>query len=416
MVRILHLADLHLGVDRYGSINPETGLSLQVEDFIRALDEAVDYAVDWEADLFLFCGDAYKSRDPSQTQQREFARRIARLVGHNIQVFLLVGNHDLPHARGLANSLEIFHTLNVGNVTVAGVAGTYRVSTRDGVVQVVAMPWTTRSALLTKEDFRSSTIDDLNRVIEQKLSHIVEAEAASLDKSLPAIFAGHLTHSLATYGSEKGLHLGQDYVLPVSVLSNPAFDYVALGHIHKTQKVESPVPVVYAGSLQRIDFSEEGQDKGFYAVELNSAKPGGERLLSYNFVAVKARNFLTIEVKIDTADSDPTATVLRQISRQEEAVKDAIVRVKVILPAEIPGDVQEAEVRRALKEARHIAAISKEIGSRPRPRLSGLSPEGLAPMKALQEYLKVTNTSPDRQKVLLEYARKLVTQYSDEPV
>ncbi len=414
MVRILHLADLHLGVDRYGSVNPESGLSLQVEDFLRALDEAVDYAAEWGADLFLFCGDAYKSRDPTQTQQREFARRIARLVQRQIQVVLLVGNHDLPHARGLANSLDIFQTLGVGNVTVAGVAGTYRIDTRDGVVQVVALPWANRSALLTKEDFRSSTLEDLNRVIEQKLGHIVEAEAASLDESLPAVFAGHLTHSLATYGSEKGLHLGQDYVLPVSVLSNPAFDYVALGHIHKTQKIESPVPVVYAGSLQRIDFSEEGQDKGFYALELNPAKPRGERLLSYNFIPVKARDFLTIEIRIDAADCDPTATVLRQIARQKEAMKDAIVRVKIYLPAETPGDVQEAEIRRALREARHVAAIAKEIGSRPRPRLSGLSPEGLAPMKALQEYLKVINTSPDRQKVLLDYAQRLVTQNKGE--
>lgn len=412
MVRILHLADLHLGIDRYGSLNPESGLSLQLEDFLRALDEAVNYAVDWGASLFLFCGDAYKSRDPSQTQQREFARRIGRLVKNQAAVFLLVGNHDLPHARGMANSLDIFQTLGIGNVTVAASAGAHRIQTRDGPVQIVALPWATRSNLVTREDFRLNTIEGLNKVIEQKLTDIVKAEASVLEAGVPAILAGHLTHSLATLGTETGLYLGQDYILPVSSLNDPAFDYVALGHIHKTQKVEMAAPIVYAGSLQRMDFSEEDQEKGFYALELETGKERGNRLRSYNFVPVGARRFLTIEVKIDPGDIDPTASVLRRIERQKEAIKDTIVRVRIYLPADVGSDVRDGEIRRALKEAMaaQVASISKDMESRPRTRLSGLTPEGLAPMTALREYLKVNDVGIERQKVLLEYAERLISR------
>ena len=110
-MRILHFADLHLGVETYGKTDPQTGLSTRLLDFLRALDELVDYAVAERVDLVLFCGDAYKSREPSQTHQREFARRIRRLVDAGIPVFLLVGNHDLPAAVSRATSLEIFDTL-----------------------------------------------------------------------------------------------------------------------------------------------------------------------------------------------------------------------------------------------------------------------------------------------------------------
>jgi len=78
-VKIIHFADLHLGVESYGRIDPESGLSSRFLDFLIAFNQLVDYAIKNKVDLVLFCGDAYKSRDPSQTQQREFAKRIKRL-------------------------------------------------------------------------------------------------------------------------------------------------------------------------------------------------------------------------------------------------------------------------------------------------------------------------------------------------
>jgi exonuclease SbcD len=69
-MRILHFSDVHIGVENYGRPDPETGLSTRLADFLDTLDEVVDYALENKVDLALFCGDAYKSRDPSQTHQR----------------------------------------------------------------------------------------------------------------------------------------------------------------------------------------------------------------------------------------------------------------------------------------------------------------------------------------------------------
>ena len=150
-MRILHFADLHLGVENYsGGINPETGLSWRLHGFLAALDEVVAYALNNDIDLVLFCGDAYRSREPSQTHQREFARRIWKLASAGIPVFLLIGNHDLPNAIGRATTMEIFRTLEIENVTVANAPGNYRVETKAGPLQVVALPWARRSALLSR--------------------------------------------------------------------------------------------------------------------------------------------------------------------------------------------------------------------------------------------------------------------------
>jgi len=95
-MKIIHFADLHLGVESYGRIDPVTGLSSRLLDFLFVLDQVVDYTLEKKVDLVLFCGDAYKSREPSQTQQREFAKRINRLSTSGIPI--LPSNGSLPNA------------------------------------------------------------------------------------------------------------------------------------------------------------------------------------------------------------------------------------------------------------------------------------------------------------------------------
>ena len=126
-MKILHFADLHLGVENYGHLNPATGLSSRLEDFLATFDEAVKYALENDVDLVLFAGDAYKGREPTPTQQREFAKRINRLSSQGIAVFLLIGNHDLPGAIGKATATEIFDTLAIKDVYVSARPYVYRI-------------------------------------------------------------------------------------------------------------------------------------------------------------------------------------------------------------------------------------------------------------------------------------------------
>jgi exonuclease SbcD len=405
-MRILHFADLHLGVETYGRIDPITGLSSRLSDFLAALDQVVGYALNEDVDLVLFCGDAYKSRDPSQTYQREFARRIRQLSASNIPVFLLVGNHDLPHAIGRATAVEIFDTLAIENVTVANQPQTFRLETRKGPLQITALPWVRRSKLLSREDTKNLSLDQLNQKMEEILTQWLSAEVENLDPSLPAILAGHLMHSGATPGSEKTMLMGRDYVLLQSTITNPAFDYVALGHMHNQQRVDHPVPLVYPGSLQTIDFGDEGQEKGFYLVELDEAAARGKRVRSYEFHPVKARQFLTI--KVDANTDDPTGAVLHALARKD--FKEAIVRLQIKVSAAKEGLVQENEIRKALKEAYFIAAINREVEREHRSRLGAHSAEGITPLEALKLYLESKKTPKERARILLEYGERLIQE------
>ena len=410
ILKILHFADLHLGVESYGRIDPATGLSSRLLDFLNALDQVVDYAVERRVDLVLFCGDAYRSREPTQTQQREFAKRINRLSTNGVPIFLLVGNHDLPNAIGRATTTEIFDTLAVKNVYVSNRPQIYPIPTNSGTVQIVSLPWPRRSALLTREETKSLTFDQINQRLQQALTNIITAKISELDPGLPTILAAHVWVSGAQVGSERSMTIGQEHALLLSNVASPAFDYIALGHIHKHQVLSQSPPVVYSGSLERLDFSEEEDDKGFYLLEIEPDKEAGKKLVSFDFHRVTGRCFLTITVNIEPQEAEPISTVLRAIAEQQDKIKDAIVRLNISLSAETEGQLRDNDIRNALKQA-HYFTIAKEIKRETRLRLGKWTVEEISPLDALKTYLQSRkDITPERAKLLLEYGERLIQE------
>ncbi len=403
-MKILHFADLHLGVETYGRVDPVTGISSRLLDFLAAFDQLVDYALENRVDLVLFCGDAYKSREPSQTHQREFARRINRLASSDIPVFLLVGNHDLPNAIGKATTMEIFDTLAVKNVYISNRPDIYRIETRSGVIQIASLPWLRRSSLLSKEETRNLSFEQINQRMQQVLTNIITSHVSKLDPAFPSILAAHVWIVGAKIGSERMMTIGQEHALLPGNIANPAFDYIALGHIHKHQVLMENPPAVYAGSLERVDFGEEGEEKGFYLVDIEPDSVTGNRRVLFNFHPVAVRTFQTISICIDEGDTDPMATILNAIN--QETIKGTIVRLQISMPAEIDGQLRDNEIRDALKEAYYFT-VAKDIRREARLRLGKTIAGEIPPLEALKTYLE-TNFPHERAKVLLEYGENLM--------
>ena len=406
-MRVLHFSDLHIGVENYGRTDPETGLSTRLGDFLDSLDQVVEFALNEGVDLVLLAGDAYKGRDPTQTHQREFAKRLNRLSQAQIPTFLLVGNHDLPAASSRATAVDIFPTLEVANVYVGNNLQNYHVATPSGPLQILAVPWPRRSGILSREDSRGMSIEQVRKALEDRLTEGIERTASELDPNVPAILTGHVTVNGATVGTERSMMLGQDHVLLVSALDCPQVEYVALGHIHKHQILRADPPmVVYSGSLQRVDFSEEGDEKGFCIIDLDPLAPQGQRMTNFEFHKLEARPFITVDVSVEPQDVDPTATVVRAIARKD--IADSVVRVRIALAAETEPHLRETEIRAALEPAHFIASISREVAGARRTRISATEGEDLQPMQALGLYLDSRNIEGDRRNQIMTKAEELI--------
>src|SRR5438067_793013 len=131
------------------------------------------------------------------------------------------------------------------------------------------------------EEAKGKTIAEVIDLMRAKLIAQVEQLGADVrdyreahGAEIPAVLMAHYTIQGAVFGGYgRGGLLAPEVDLPLGVVKNEAFDYVALAHIHKHQSVPAKdyggqPPVVYAGSIERVDFSEEDEDKGVVLAEV----------------------------------------------------------------------------------------------------------------------------------------------------
>jgi exonuclease SbcD len=403
-VRIAHLADTHIGMENYGRLNPETGLNQRLHDFLASLDQAIDGALVKNVDLVVFAGDIYKTRDPTPTHQREFATRVHRLAAAGVHTFIVAGNHDIPLSQGRATSVDIFRALEVERVTTARLLATHRVETKSGPVQIIAFPWPVRSVVLTQPEFKNLPISELNERLIELTTARLQHEAQQLDPTLPAIVVGHAHLFGARIGAERLLTMGGDPMYDPRSFDLPAVDYVALGHIHKHQAVrQAPPPIVYAGSIDRVDFGEEGEDKGWVEVEL-----GEKGHAEWQFHKVKARTFLTIDAKVESDNA--TQDVVRAIVRNADKLDDAIVKLRIDVAPERAAELRDDEIHNELKAAYFVAPVERTAHQRTRGRWGADAAviQRASPLEALAMYLEHQKVDVDRREVLLRYARALI--------
>jgi exonuclease SbcD len=402
-IRVLHFADTHIGVENYGRTDNTVGVSSRVVDFLRRMDEMIAYARDHEVDLAIFAGDAFKTRSPNPTFQREFAWRI-RDLAEIAPVVMLVGNHDLPPTVLKASSVEIFDTLAVPNVWVASEYAVRVIETRRGPVAVGAAPYPVRARLLQDANVVAMTIADIDALLQDTLNDMLDGLAAEADThEMPRLLTGHFTVSGAVVGSERAIMLGRDVAALPSALADPRWDYVALGHIHKHQNLTANQrdvpPVVYSGSLERIDFGEEGDPKGFCWVEL------ARGATTWQFVEVAARRFVTLRADLRQSE-DPMRDIAALIRRHD--LRGAVVRLFIDVTPENETRLNDATIRDILRgaEVYHLAGVRREVVRADRARL-GANPEGLTDAELLERYLLSREVGIERRAALLDRANAI---------
>ena len=403
MIKILHLSDIHMGSGfSHGRINPETGLNTRLEDFVNSLSLCIDRALADPVDLVLFGGDAFPDATPAPYVQEAFASQFRRLVDANIPTVLLVGNHD-QHSQGQGGaSLCIYRTLGVPGFVVGDKLTTHRIQTGNGSVQVLTLPWLTHSTLMTRQETEGFSMESVNQLLIERLRVVLEGEIRRLDPDVPTVLLGHMMADNASLGAERFLAVGKGFTFPLSLLTRPNFDYVALGHVHRHQnlnKSNNP-PVIYPGSIERVDFSEEKEDKGYVMIELERGNA------QWEFFTLPARTFRTIAVDISKVE-EPQTAIMKAIAKHD--IQDTVVRLIYKLRSE-QLDLIDTNLLHDALSAAHTYTIQPELVSQlARPRIPELSASNsINPMEALKTYLNNREDLKDIAASMLEAAHKLL--------
>jgi exonuclease SbcD len=267
------------------------------------------------------------------------------------------------------------------------------------------MPWIARSGLMASTGETDPT-EAFSR-IEENITDLVDGWIEEAEPSLPIIFTAHASVEGAVYGSERLVMLGNDLLLSGSLVKNPKFSYSALGHIHKPQDLNKghQPPVVYPGSIERVDFGEAKDDKFFVIAEIEArrdTKVGWIKLAG-------TRPFIDRRTVLRSTEN--VTESLESVLPATEELSGAVVRLTVEYPREWDALIDESALRK------HAAgAFEFHLVKRPQSEARVRIPEGqvvgsLGPLDLLDQYWRAAKLDKSED---IEALKKLAQEIISE--
>jgi exonuclease SbcD len=397
----VHTSDLHLGIGNYGLIDPATGLSRRIDDFYAAFDHVVDYALEKKADVILLCGDTFKDPNPNPTILKMFATRLGRLSKEGIQTVIIPGNHDAAKG-GRAAPPEPLVELKIPNVHYFGKADFSDLTCRSGqTVRVFALPYRHPVKMASEKTKGKTGLD--RGLMQEKFREQIAKEIeiftrAGRKHADTCILVGHLSIQGAIVGSEKAWAVGEEYSVLPSEFDTNLFDYIALGHLHKHQAIKFKVPIVYPGSIERVDLAEAKEAKGFVSVEIKT------REAKWKFIEVPTRPMYNF--KLDCSDDDPVTTVEQALG--SDSITNAIVSIHLTTKESLTP-TQKNAIQNLLHDTFwNQIHYAREVTEKKSTK--GAFGETLEPHQALDKYLKTLKITENQRQL----ARKIGQQIIEE--
>lgn len=352
-MRFLHTGDWHVGRTLRGRS--------RLDEFAAALDAVVGIASAEEVDALLLAGDIYDQRSVSPEADGLIFETLIRLNENDVRVVAVPGNHDsAPRLEALAPLLERVGTMVVPKVRRPDGGALVEVPARDRSQSAVVacLPFVSprrfSDAAALFEDVATGFVN-----FDENMGVLLNRYEGAFRPGSVNVVLGHMFVSGSEPGgSEREITIGSDYAISPSRLPGTA-SYIALGHIHKPQKVAAATAHTrYCGSLLQLDFGERGQDKSVAIVDVQAGKPP-----KVSSIPVEAgRRLLDVEVRLDD---------LEQLAAK---VGDAYLRVTLEIDRPISGIADR--VRASLPNALDVKLkLPQQDEERPRESLQGLDPK-----------------------------------------
>jgi exonuclease SbcD len=275
-------------------------------------------------------------------------------------------------------------------------------------VQIITIPWVSRHQLMTREETAGMSLQDVLDAIEERVTTAVKHLVETADPDIPLILAAHANVQGAVYGSERTVMLGHELILSGSLVNDRRLDYVALGHIHRHQRLsakEAHPPIVYPGSIERIDFGEAKEPKGFVLAEVSKGKT------EWEFVRLSTRRFLSFPIRIQESNTT-TDEILAQLPEPEK-VADAICRVQLTYPVDWESLLDEKAILDHFREAFNIQIQKHRLMDR-RARLGeSAQVEAMTPEELLTTYWRSKEFEEAEIEAMLGLAKDVLTEVGE---
>ncbi|MHB1419529.1 MAG: metallophosphoesterase family protein [Bacillota bacterium] len=397
-MKIIHTGDWHLYYDNYGKPGPD-GVNSRYHDYVRSMWNIVDYAVMDMVDLFLIAGDLFKSSDSSGNtvtrQELAIVEGLRRLSQCEIPVVIIPGtfSHD-------GTLLDIIRSHRIPGIQIINAPDVLTIRTRSGPIQIAGIPGLDKSRLMEKDEYKNLSPVEVNQIITDKVIQIIRMLAAKVDPLYPAGLMAHMSVTNAVTDTKNMIMQNSEPVIPVHELGQGAFNFVALGHIHKAQVVRDQDPWVgYCGSIESKNFGEADGQRGFYELEIEKGK------VNATFLPTPARRFITLEIGkvVDGKAEALNEAICSSIQEHEEEIRDAVVRIQwgMATPEQVKI-INRNSITQKLYDlgASFVGTIDGSSDELIRQRSEGFS-SALDPLKAMEMWISnQPELTGDREELL----------------
>ncbi|UCE73904.1 MAG: metallophosphoesterase [Methanomassiliicoccales archaeon] len=389
MSRIVVVGDIHEGINFGFNIDAETGISKRALDIHNNFAYSAKYAIKNNARLFIVLGDMFDRTHVSPTF-RELIRRdvIEPLEKEGIEVWILAGNHDQPHGEKKGTSIDDFRGYK--NVKVFRKPSVEEVEIEGKRLGFIIVPYLhpEQIARLVREregteigreqmfllgqkllrQWISNRYDELSSDYKIMLGHYYLEGAKLRETSSPEVLPGEFSFTRDM--------IPQD------------LDLVVFGHVHLHQVIGVSPELVYTGAIERIDWGEREDKKGF--VEIT---PLAKELWRFTEAPVRDMVKISLEIK---AGEDATKKILDAIP---DEVEEKMLRLEIGLDEGMRELISESRITEKLKGAFHYDVRWKELGT----QKLGYMEFTMNPYQLLRTFLKTNyKEHPKYEQILKE--------------
>ncbi len=381
--KFTHITDIHLG--SYKGKVEAGGINSRLLDFMKTFYESIDFTISNKCDLCLITGDIFRHKDPQPVEFDAFSEGIQRLIDNDIKTVIVLGNHDLFQSQKLKNSISALKTLKLKNVIISEIPEIITLNLKNEIINIQTMPYQIRNILGFDDN------ESVSMYMESKINEMYE----SLDKNMINIFAGHFSIKDSISGSEQlTINRFKEPIVSKEIFLNKKYIYVAMGHLHKYQKVLSVPPVVYGGSINRIDFNEWKEDKGFVFCQYDKEK------FIYEFIKVEAKKFIFLEYNLEDEEF-PEDIILKDLANKKEQLMDSVIKFKITLSEKNKNNYSASKIIEFLSGVYYdIHDSTSPIIVKGNNKTDIQYDEFMAPMENLKKYCESNDRIIDKEEFL----------------
>ena len=390
-MRICCIADLHVGLKTYAEIN-----TLPVEDFnpgpkinsnaslydreIEVLNNfkyIINICISQKIPILIIAGDIYHTIQPSSNLQDEINKLLFYASQNNLYVLILEGNHDLKKSNGAVSALEVFDTFHIPHIIHTSKFLDKELIINNEILRFLFLPTYTNN-------------DEIKYLLEQNI----------INYKHKIIIIGHFT----TQGAQLNEWLTAENEDNIDInLFNKA-NYVILGHLHKRQVLKNNPLIFYTGSLQRTDFNEENQEKGYNILDTNTNQ--------LDFYPIKTQTFYTIEINLENFNLKKS--IIEYIKEQiiTDKINNSIIRIIINTIEEFKLTIEDEQIIKdyiSNYQPKKIVSFKQNIKNNNYVRNENLT-ESLSLNKALEIYYK----DQPRAKERIQLGKEIIKQYFNQ--